>query len=104
VTLRMLCADVVEIHWKEKNGRNRRKTANLEDISPSGARLQVEHPVPPSTMVRIRHGRGELTGEVKYCVLCESGYFLGVEFEPDSRWSQARFRPRYLLNPRRLRS
>jgi hypothetical protein len=77
----MMCADVVEVHWKEKNGRDRRCTANLEDISPSGACLQLERSVPLLTTIHIRHDRGELAGTVKYCALREIGYFLGVEFE-----------------------
>lgn len=66
--LRMLCADVVEIHWRT-NGRNHRCTAGLEDISTSGACLQLERPVPLLTTVRIRHAAGELTGTVRYCIL-----------------------------------
>jgi hypothetical protein len=97
----MLCADVVEISWKE-NRRNRRCTANLEDISPSGACLQVGRPVPLLTTVRIRYGQGELTGKVKYCISRDIGYFLGVEFEPGSRWSERSFHPRHLINPRQL--
>jgi hypothetical protein len=45
---------------------------------------------------------GELLGIVKYCVFRDIGYFLGVEFEPGSRWSQRHFRPQHLLDPRRL--
>ena|ERR1700733_9645942 len=101
VGLRMLCADVVEIYWKE-NRRNRRCTANLEDISPSGACLQVERAIPLLTMVRIRHERNELTGKVKYCISRDIGYFLGVEFEPGSRWSERGFHPRHLIDPRQL--
>jgi hypothetical protein len=41
-------------------------------------------------------------GIVKYCVFREIGYFLGVEFEAGTRWSQRHFRPQHLLDPRRL--
>jgi hypothetical protein len=100
---RMLCADVVKVRWKA-NGRDHQCTAGLEDISPSGACLQLERPVPLLSTVHIRHAGGELTGTVKYCTLRETGYFLGVEFEQNCRWSSVRFHPRHLLNPRRLRS
>jgi hypothetical protein len=99
---RMLCADLVDIQWKDQGGRTRRGVANLEDISLSGACLQVERPVPPGTNFRISYPNGELTGKVKYCVFREIGYFLGIEFEPGSRWSQRHFRPQHLLDPRRL--
>jgi len=100
---RLLCADVVEIEWTDKNGQTRHCTANLEDISQSGLGLQVEHPVSLLTTVHISHERGELVGKVKSCVSRHSGYLLGVEFEQGFRWSPDIFRPRRLLNPRRLK-
>jgi hypothetical protein len=99
---RLLCADLVDVEWKDPNGRIRRSVANLEDISLSGACLQVERPVPLGTPFRIAYPSGMLMGKVRYCVFREIGYFLGVEFEPGHRWSQRQFRPQHLLDPRRL--
>jgi|SRR4051794_15661649 len=99
---RLLCADLVDVNWKDKTGRTRRAVANLEDISGSGACLQVDTPVPLQTVVKISFPRGELQGTVRYCVYRQIGYFLGVEFEPGSRWSLRMFRPQHLLDPRRL--
>ena len=99
---RMLCADMVDVQWKDKTGRIRRGVANLEDISLSGACLQFDQPVPLQTDVRITYPKGELTGKVRYCVYREIGYFLGIEFEPGCKWSQRHFRPQHLLDPRRL--
>jgi hypothetical protein len=98
----MLCADLVDVQWKDHSGRTRRGVANLEDISLSGACLQVDRPVPQGTTLRMSYPNGELLGIVKYCVFREIGYFLGVEFAPGSRWSQRHFRPQHLLDPRRL--
>jgi hypothetical protein len=99
---RMLCADLVDVQWKDQTGRRRRGVANLEDISLSGACLQVDRPVQLGTLFRISYPNGELMGKVKYCVFREIGYFLGIEFDSDSRWSQRHFRPQHLLDPRRL--
>ena len=99
---RMLCADLVDIQWRDQAGRNRRGVANLEDISLSGACLQVERPVPLGSAIRMSYPSGELSGLVKYCVFREIGYFLGVEFSPGQRWSQRSYRPQHLLDPRRL--
>ena len=99
---RMLCADLVDVRWKDQSGRTRRGVANLEDISLSGACLQVDRPVPQGTTLRMSYPNGELSGIVKYCVFREIGYFLGVEFEAGNRWSQRHFRPQHLLDPRRL--
>jgi hypothetical protein len=98
----MLCADLVDVKWKDQTGRTRRGVANLEDISLSGACLQVDRPVALGTMFFISYPSGELTGKVKYCVFREIGYFLGIEFAPGSRWSKRSFRPQHLLDPRRL--
>lgn len=101
VESRLLCADLVEIDWQESR-RTKRLEANLEDISLSGACLQVEESVPEGTQIRIRHSQGELTGVVQYCVYRDIGYFLGVRFDPGSKWSPKSFRPLHLLDPRRL--
>jgi hypothetical protein len=99
---RMLCADLVDVDWKDQNGRTRHGVANLEDISLSGACLQVDRPIPLGTPIHISYPGGELSGKVKYCVFREIGYFLGVEFNDGCRWSQRSFRPQHLLDPRRL--
>lgn len=99
---RLLCADMVELCWKDKGGRNRKSVANLEDIALSGACLQLDVPIPLKTPVRISHAKGELAGKVKYCVFREIGYFLGIEFDEDSKWSQKHFKPQHMLDPRRL--
>ena len=87
----MLCADLIDVHWKDKTGQNRSALANLEDISVSGACLQMDMPVPRETRLRIAHPKTELEGRVRYCVFRETGYFLGVQFEPGFRWTQRRF-------------
>ena len=99
---RLLCSDLVDIEWKDKTGRIRRCIANLEDISLSGACLQLDRPIPLGSPMRITYPKGELVGIVRYCVFREIGYFLGVEFEDGCRWSQRHFRPQHLLDPRKL--
>ncbi len=99
----MLCADLVDIQWKDQNGRTRRGVANLEDISLSGACLQVDRPLALGTALHISYPSGELAGKVKYCVFREIGYFLGSNSIQGSRWSQRDYRPPApLLDPRRL--
>ena len=99
---RLLCADLVEVEWRDKNGRKRRSVANLEDISQSGACLQLDLAIPLQCPVRIRYERGDLAGVVRYCVYREIGYFLGVEFDAGQKWNERAFRPLHLFDPRRL--
>jgi hypothetical protein len=102
IETRMLCADLVDFRWKDANGRKKRGVANLEDISVSGACLQVDRPVPLGTTIQITSPTGELSGVVKYCVFRDIGYFLGIEFDAGVRWSPTDFKPQHLLDPRRL--
>ena len=108
--VRMLCADMVNVQWKDKTGRTRKLLAHLEDISLSGACLQLDMPVPLQTVLRITYRKGKvegkvlgrLEGNVQYCVYHEIGYFIGVEFGEGFRWSQREFKPQHMVDPRRL--
>ena len=99
---RMLCADLVDIRWKDKSGRGRKIKALLEDISASGACVQLDKPIPQNTTVRICHPKGQLQGSVRYCVYRDIGYFVGLQFEPDSKWSRRQFQPQHMLDMPRL--
>lgn len=96
--IRMLCADMVEVCWKENSGRKCRSTALLEDISRSGMCLQFEISVPIGAHVYIHTPGEKLTGTVRYCVYREIGYFVGVELEKSSPWSRQQFEPQHLLD------
>jgi PilZ domain len=98
----MMCADLVDVRWKDKSGRGRRAVANLEDISLSGACLQVDVQIPLTTMVRISYPKGEFSGVVRYCQFKEIGYYVGVKFEDGCKWSKTSFKPLHLLDPRGL--
>ncbi|MDQ2900082.1 MAG: hypothetical protein M3Y07_09810 [Acidobacteriota bacterium] len=99
---RLLCADVVSVEWKDKSGWNRANDALLEDISPSGACLQADSPIPARSHVRIRVRDAVVEGEVRYCTFREIGYFVGIEFPTEHRWSKRLFRPKHLFDVQRL--
>ena len=75
---RLMCAHLVDVHWRDKTGRPRKTVANLEDISLSGACLQLDVSIPLHTTLRIVHPKGQLQGRVRYCVYRDIGYFLGI--------------------------
>ncbi|MGA3026412.1 MAG: hypothetical protein ABSF98_16730 [Bryobacteraceae bacterium] len=50
----------------------------------------------------ISYGDGHVAGTVRFCVYRAAGYFLGIQFDPDTRWSDARFRPQHLTDVRDL--
>jgi hypothetical protein len=98
----MLCADLVYIYWKDQMEEARRSLGYLKDISPSGACLQLEVPILHDTAVRIAFPKGGLRGTVRYCIYREIGYFVGIEFDAECRWSRGQFQPQYLIDPRLL--
>jgi hypothetical protein len=100
--VRMLCADMVEVCWKDRTGKKREATALLEDICPSGACLQLEAPVPIGSEFNLESSKHQFNGYVRYCVYREIGYFVGVEFTSTSKWSKRTYKPRHLLDPQRL--
>ena len=100
---RYMCSALVTLHWQ--SGRERRKaTVLLENISAFGACLQTEFGLPSGARVRLACGRQSFSGVVRYCLLTVGGWFIGVEFDADSRWSKAKYLPEHLLDPRKVRA
>ena len=97
-----MCADVVEASWTDKDGRVQKAKALLENISQSGACLQFEIAVPAGVSLRLVCAGQAFVGAVQYCTYQEIGYFVGVEFEPQSHWSRRMFKPRHLLDLQEL--
>jgi hypothetical protein len=99
---RLLCADFVSVQWRDGAGHAREALANLEDISPSGVCLQLDEPIRRGALVRVVHPKGEMEGIVKYCIFRDLGYFMGIKFGAGYTWSRRRFKPKHLLDLRRL--
>lgn len=95
---RILCADLIKIVWTNEAGNRQKELAALEDISPRGACLQTEHPIPIDTSIAILYPSGRYHGRIRYCVFQDTGYFLGVEFDPGYEWSRHDFTPSHLLD------
>ena len=98
----MLCADMLEVRWKDHFGKQSRATALLEDISPSGACLQMEASVPLGAEIGWDSPKQFFSGYVRYCVYREIGYFVGVEFGEATRWSKKTYTPPHLLDLEKL--
>jgi PilZ domain-containing protein len=99
---RLMCADIVEVEWKDELGQPRKCTGLLEDISPQGACLQLDDPLPLDTDLDIEYHKGRLKGSVSYCYFSEIGYWVGVRFGSDMTWSLKRFRPKHMLDLKKL--
>lgn len=99
---RLWCSDLVQVWWKDTGRWKRKGFAVLEDISRSGACMQLEAPLPSSSLVRIKHPEWKVEGEVRYCVYRDDGYFVGVRLAQPFEWDEKRFRPKHLLDPRNV--
>jgi hypothetical protein len=104
---RFLCADLVKVAWRvgcSLDGREAFRTveAVLEDISPLGACVQVEEMIPAGSPVSISKEAAQFFGEVSYCVYRDYGYFAGVRFSDETRWSRGKFVPEHLTDLRTL--
>jgi hypothetical protein len=96
-TPRNLCADLLKIRWKDKNGAAHHEYAALEDISEGGICLQLESEIAPGTQIAILYPRGRYEGVVKYCRSDAGYHLLGVQFLPGYRWTRRQYDPAHLL-------
>jgi len=104
---RFLCADLVKVDWLA-GGNSRAAEALLEDISPLGACVQVDELIPPGTAISISVSPEQVgpdseklvrfSGQVSYCVFRDYGYFVGIKFSGETRWSSGIFEPQHLTN------
>jgi hypothetical protein len=93
---RFLCADLVQVDWC-----SRTVEAVLEDISALGACVQMEDHIPPGAAISISVTAGEtmrFSGYVSYCVYRDYGYFIGIQFSNETRWSSGVFEPKHLTS------
>jgi hypothetical protein len=110
---RFLCADLVKVDWLA-GGNSRNVEAVLEDISALGACVQVEECIPAGTEISIlvsakpvgleEAKSARFTGYVSYCVFRDYGYFAGIRFSGETRWSSGVVEPQHLTNLQTLTS
>jgi hypothetical protein len=96
--VRLMCADMIQVRWVPPSGGSRHATALLEDISSSGACLQMESSVPAGSAIRWSSAGQEFEGFVRYCEYRDIGYFVGIEFRDGSKWSAHAYEPQHLLD------
>jgi len=63
---------------------------------------ESDSPLPLGAGVVIEYRKGRFEGAVCYCFFREIGYYVGVKFKPATRWSLREYRPRHLLDLKKL--
>ena len=77
--------DKVKLQWEDATGTLSQCTGTLCDLSVSGVRIEVEHPIRLQTPVGLTLRGAELRGKVQYCTQTRTSFMLGVAFGMDSR-------------------
>ncbi len=97
---RLLCSDLIKVRLEGPEPAD--LMANLEDISSSGACVQLEQPVAAGTRICLTLGRRKFKGQVVYCLYEDIGYFAGVRFDAGIKWSRRLYEPKHLLDPAQI--
>jgi hypothetical protein len=100
---RLMCAHLVGLRPSVAGGFRKGVTAVLEDISSSGACLQVDEPIAAGAAMTLAIGRHAFPGRIRYCVFRETGYFVGLQFDTGICWSREKVVPEHLVDPREVR-
>jgi PilZ domain-containing protein len=95
---RFLCADLVRVDRLVGEDEFETLEAVLEDISPLGACIQTETEVPLGSTLTISIGEQMFAGYVCYCSFREIGYFVGLRFSDETRWSTEIVEPQHLTS------
>ena len=99
---RLWCSDLIKVRLE--GGEPVELTANLEDISPSGACVQFEQAVPVGARLCLTLGRHKFRGQATHCEHNEIGYFVGIRFDAGRKWSRQAYKPSHLLDPALVRA
>jgi hypothetical protein len=87
---------LVEIRVEDDLGE-REMIGNLEDISASGACIQLEVATREGASIEMLCANCRLRGKVRYCRASPLGYDIGVAFDERKSWNLKRFEPKHLL-------
>lgn len=94
---RYLCADLVKVVVYDTVRPSTTLVANLEDISPSGACIQLERALCVGADVDLVCSKCRMRGKVRHCRFVNIGYDVGVEFLAQEGWDRSKFEPDHLL-------
>ena len=96
----MLCSEILNLYLQPRVGRERKLTANLEEIWSSGALLRTDARIRKFTTLSFVGGGCKFQGEAISGALSEGlGYFVEMRFHQDCKWSARKYRPQHLFNP-----
>jgi hypothetical protein len=98
IAKRYLCSQRAAVICSDRDGWSHTVSGNLEEIEEESALVLADGPISPGKKVRILCGLKQLKGTVEAYVHDDLlGFFVAVQFDSDSQWSERWFRPHHLL-------
>jgi hypothetical protein len=94
---RYMCSELVNILIRHDDQTVREAVANLEDISRSGACVQLDEAVRLGADIEIVCSTCRFKGKVRNCRFAGSLYDVGVAFDEPGAWDASRYEPAHLL-------
>lgn len=97
---RLLCSQRVSVSCAARDGWWQTIPANLEEIEEGSCLVLSEASISVGKKVRVCCGIHQLNGTVTASLHNDIlGFFVEVQFDSDSQWSERRFKPQHMLTP-----
>ena len=94
---RYMCSELVNIRIRHEDQTVLESIANLEDISRSGACVQLDEAVRLGADIEIVCSTCRFKGKVRNCRYAGGWYDVGVAFDSPGAWDASRYEPAHLL-------
>lgn len=94
---RYMCSELVNILIRREDQTEQQAIANLEDISRSGACVQLDEAVRLGADIEIVCSTCRFRGKVRNCRFAGNLYDVGVAFDDPGAWDASRYEPAHLL-------
>jgi hypothetical protein len=94
---RYMCSELVNTRIRCEDQTAQEAFANLEDISPSGACVQLDQAVRVGADIEIVCSTCSFKGKVRNCRYAGGRYDVGVAFDNPRAWDASRYEPAHLL-------
>jgi|ERR1035441_2694929 hypothetical protein len=97
---RLLCAGLVDVRWSDADGYPCETVANLDNLSPDGACLLLDSPIPAETRVGIGHLICQVEAEIRFCSGPELGWVVGAQFLTGKTAGIRACHPSHVVDPK----
>ncbi len=94
---RYLCSELVVLKCDAAQ-----TVVNLEEIWSNGAALESDDPIPVGAAVELECGESRFAATVSTAKQHEFGWWIELDFSPETPWKPEIFRPQHMVDPEEL--